>query len=453
MPEIAAPNAASAGAPLLTAAELDAVRRPFKAARLLPPRVFHDPAILDFEQLNWFGTDWICVGRAEEAANRGEYFLATVAGESVMVVRGADAELRAFHNVCRHRGSTILEESCGKVVRIQCPYHAWTYDLEGQLQRAKHTEDLIDFEPAENSLVPVRCETWQGFVFLSLDPAARALVQILDDLPGHFERFDFASLRRAKRITYEVNANWKAIAENYSECYHCPGIHPQLNRLTPYDMGRNYLTDGPWEGGYMELVANAETMSTDGHMHGRPPLPGIEGDDLQRIYYYLVWPNLLMSLHPDYLLTHQVIPIEPGRSVVHCDWFFHPDTIATPGFDPSDAVDFWDLTNRQDWHACELQQQGTASRGYSAGRYSNQEDSVHAFDLMCADRYADDGRSSVREVKESRRRGDAEAEGWQNEPLAHEATHGHDLGVHRTGSDARARGDARARADRATAGR
>jgi len=429
---------------LLTTDELAAVRRPFKAARLLPPRVFHDGAIFDFEQVSWFGRDWICVGRAEEAANRGEYFLATVGGENVMVIRGADGELRAFHNVCRHRGSTILEEACGKLVRIQCPYHAWTYDLEGQLQRAKHTDDLIAFEPAENSLVPVRCETWQGFVFLSLDPAAEPLVEILDDLPGHFERFDFASLRRARRITYEVSANWKAIAENYSECYHCPGIHPQLNRLTPYDMGRNYLTEGPWEGGYMELVANAETMSTDGHNHGRPPLPGIDGDDLQRIYYYVVWPNLLMSLHPDYLMTHQVWPVEPGRSIVHCDWFFHPDTIGEPGFDPSDAIDFWDLTNRQDWHVCELQQQGTKSRAYTAGRYSNQEDSVHAFDLMCADRYAMDGRSSVREVKESRRRGDPESEGWQNEPLAHEATHGHELGVRRGRAEARARAGAEA---------
>jgi hypothetical protein len=146
-----------------------------------------------------------------------------------------------------------------------------------------------------------------------------------------------------------------------------------------------------------------------------------------------------MSLHPDYLMTHQVWPVSPEHSVIHCDWFFHPDTIAREDFDPSDAIDFWDLTNRQDWHVCELQQQGTKSRAYTAGRYSNQEDSVHAFDLMCADRYANDGRSSVREVKESRRRGDPAAEGWQNEPLAHEATHGHELGVRHARTAARAR--------------
>jgi choline monooxygenase len=194
IPSAAAPRIAP---DLVTDADLDAVRRPFKAARLLPPSVFHDPSILAFEHEHWFAKDWICIGRAEEAANRGEYFLASVAGENVMVVRGPDGQLRTFHNVCRHRGSTILEESCGKLVRIQCPYHAWTYDLEGRLQRAKHTEDLIDFEPAENSLVPVRCETWQGFVFVNLDPAAAPLVAVLEDLPGHFERFDFGSLRRA----------------------------------------------------------------------------------------------------------------------------------------------------------------------------------------------------------------------------------------------------------------
>jgi Rieske 2Fe-2S family protein len=380
----------------LTHAEIAATRRPFRAARLLPPRVFHDPDILAFEQEHWFGRDWLCVGREDDAANSGEYFLATVAGESLIVVRAPDARLRAFYNVCRHRGSQILEEPAGRVVRFQCPYHAWVYDLDGRLARAAQTDDLVDFEPAENSLVPARCETWQGFVFVSLDPAAAPLRDHLRDLPGHFERFDLASLRRARRITYEVAANWKAIGENYSECYHCPGVHPQLNRLTPYDVGRDFLSDGPWKGGYMELVERAETMSVDGLAHGRPPIAGMTADDRRRIYYYIVWPNLLISLHPDYLMTHQVWPLEPGRSRVHCDWFFEPATMADPAFDPSGVIDFWDLTNRQDWHVCELQQRGTASRAYTSGRYSGIEDAVHAFDLMCADRYAADGVRTVR---------------------------------------------------------
>ena len=385
---------------LLTMAEIEAVRRPYRSARLLPPRVFHDPEIFAFEQENWFGREWVCVGREDEAAGRGEFFLGDLAGESVVVVRGGDDTLRAFHNMCRHRGSTILEERCGRIARFQCPYHAWTYDLEGVLQRAKHTDDLEDFEPAENSLVPVRLETWQGFVFISLDPGAAPLARQLGDLPEHFDRFDLSALKRAKRIEYDVAANWKVIGENYSECYHCPGVHPQLNKLTPYDMGLEFQSNGAWEGGWMQLVGGAETMSTDGRARGRPPLAGMTPDDCRRVYYYLVWPNLLVSIHPDYVLAHQVWPVDAERSRIVCDWYFDPATMARPDFDPTDAIEFWDLTNRQDWHVCELQQQGTRSRAYTPGRYSNQEDSVHAFDLLCADRYAGDGVRTARDIKE-----------------------------------------------------
>jgi phenylpropionate dioxygenase-like ring-hydroxylating dioxygenase large terminal subunit len=228
-------------------------------------------------------------------------------------------------------------------------------------------------------------------VFVSLEPDTPSPEAQLADLPGHLERWPLASLRRARRIEYDVRANWKVIAENYSECYHCPGVHPQLNRLTPYDRGQNLTSHGPWAGGWMELVDDADTMSTDGHAHGRPPLRGLTAEDERRIHYFVVWPNLLLSLHPDYVMTHQVWPLEPGRSRVVCEWLFDPETMARPDFDPSDAVDFWDLTNRQDWNVCELQQQGTRSRSYVAGRYALMEDMVHAFDLMVADRYANDG--------------------------------------------------------------
>jgi len=192
----------------------------------------------------------------------------------------------------------------------------------------------------------------------------------------------------------------------------------------------------------MPVTGDHDTLTMDGQLHGRDFIGGTTEEDHKKIYYFVVWPNMLVSLHPDYLMTHRLVPLAPDRTYIACEWFFEPESMAKPGFDPSDAVDFWDLTNRQDWHVCELQQQGTASRGYTAGRYSNQEDSVHAFDLMCADRYANDGRSSVREVKESKRRGDKDSEGWLNEPLTNEATHGHDLGVRRDRSRARAKAGA-----------
>jgi Rieske 2Fe-2S family protein len=384
----------------LTAEEIAAVRRPYRSASLLPGRAYHDPAIHEFERSQWFRRDWVVVGRAEEAADPGTYFLATVDDEPLVIVRGRDHLLRGFYNVCRHRGTAIVEERCGTAVRFQCPYHAWIYDLEGHLVRAKHTEDLTEFSLEGFGLVPVRVETWQGFVFVSLDPDAVPLVDWLGDLVPHLDRFDFAGLRLAHEIAYEVDANWKFIGENYSECYHCPGIHPQLNKLTPYDLGGDFAPDGPWQGGWMELVDAAETMALNGgHRGDRPPMAGITALDERRIYYYLVWPSTFLSIHPDYLLVHRLEPAGAGHTRIVCQWLFEPGTIAAPGFDPTGAIEFWDLTNRQDWHVCELQQRGTRSRSWVAGRYSNQEPSVHAFDLMAVDRYADDGIGSRRTVR------------------------------------------------------
>ena len=378
-----------------TQAELSLTRQPVERAQLLPPRVFHDKAILEFELSNWFGRSWLCVAREADLEQPGTYSLVDVAGEGVILVRGRDTVLRAFHNVCRHRGSTLVDPvedgDTGRLVRIQCPYHAWIYDLDGSLRRAPHTDEIFDFEATDNSLLPVALDTWAGFVFINLDPDAGRLSDHLADLPAAVASHPVGDLRRARRIEYEVGANWKVIGENYSECYHCPGVHPQLNRLSPYDRGRNLESNGPWAGGWMELVDDADTMSVDGASHGRPPLVGIGAENERRVYYFVIWPNLLLSLHPDYVMTHQVWPIDAERSRVICEWLFDPTTMARDDFDPSDAVDFWDLTNRQDWAVCERQQVGTRSPAYRPGRYSLMEDMVHAFDLMVADGYAQDG--------------------------------------------------------------
>jgi Rieske 2Fe-2S family protein len=386
----------------LTAEELAKVRRPFRGATLLPARTYHDPAIFAFERERWFFRDWVCIGREEDAPEPGSYFTVDLVGEPLLVVRGPDARLRAFYNVCRHRGTAVVEAECGKLVRLQCPYHAWIYDLEGNLVRAKHMEDVEDFSLGEFGLTSLRLETWDGFVFVNLDPRAIPLRESMGDWYDHHSqeyRRDFASLRRAARLEYDVQANWKIVAENYSECYHCPSIHPLLNKWTPYDQGEDFFPSGPWKGGWMPLAEGCETMSMDGLRHGRPGLPGADDVDQRRIYYYILWPNLIISVHPDYVLTHQAWPLAPDRTRVVCDLHVPADSLGQPGFDVSGAVEFWDLTNRQDYHVVELQQRGTASRSFTAGRYSNQEASVHAFDIMVADRYAMDGSRTPREKR------------------------------------------------------
>ncbi len=374
----------------LTPDELAAIRKPFRAASLLPGRVFQDPAVLAWEVEHFFAKDWLVVGRAEEAPEPGTYFLVDVAGENIVLVRGRDGELRGFYNVCRHRGTAVAEEPCGKVVRFQCPYHAWIYDLDGSLLKAKHLDDLEDFDVKDFGLVPVRVSVWQGWVFVCLSEETQPLEEFLGDWMEHHAERDMTSLRRAGRLAYDVKANWKIIAENYSECYHCPGVHPLLNRLTPYDLGGDWYPTGPWKGGWMPLDEGYETMSMDGGREGRPLLPFTTPEWDGKILYHILWPNLILSIHPDYVLTHHAWPVEPGLSKVYCDLYVTEETLAA-GFSVASALEFWDLTNRQDYHVCEMQQRGTASRSFTSGRYSNQEASVHAFDIMVADRYAMDG--------------------------------------------------------------
>lgn len=375
----------------VSAAEVANVRVPTLEAHTLPPRAYHDQDVLDYEQDAFYAGGWVAIGREEDALEAGQYFLAPVAGENMIIMRGNDGVLRGFYNVCRHRGAVMIEDERGQMPRIQCPYHAWVYDLEGRLKQPRHTELLVDFEPSEWGLVPARIGLWQGIVFIDLSGEAPPLEEFLGDIVTEFARFDLGALRRVRRIDYDVKANWKALVENFQECYHCPGVHPQLNRITPYNSGQYLPSDGASMNSFMDVLPQFETLSMTGDADGREPMPGMTEDDHKRIYYSVVWPNMLYSLHPDYLMLHFITPLEPGRTLVRCEWYFEPREMAKPDFNPEEAIEFWDLTNRQDWWVCELQQQGTKSRAYTAGRYSSMESSVHGFDLMVADRYAADG--------------------------------------------------------------
>jgi glycine betaine catabolism A len=378
----------------VTPDEVTATRQPTERASTLPPRVFHDPDVLNYEIEAWFRRDWLNIGREEDAPEPGSYFLVNVFDEQIIVVRSNDCELRAFYNVCRHRGATILSESAGQRQYFQCPYHGWVYDLEGRLQRPPHTRSLQDFHCEHYGLYHVRLGTWQGFVFINLSPEAPPLEAYLETewlfhQPNEFNRYSLREFRRAKHMEYEVRANWKVIMENYAECYHCPDVHPLLNRMTPF---KPVQSSSGWG---MELVDGYETLSMDGYLNGRPILPGAREEDLKRVYYLGIWPNFLYAIHPDYLLTHHAWPIDAENTKVICELFAHADAIAQPGFDLSSPAEFWDRTNLEDWHVCELQQEGTRSRVHTPGRYIAREGGTHAFDVMVADRYANDGKKTV----------------------------------------------------------
>ena len=271
-----------------------------------------------WEREHVFFRDWIAVGRAEEMPEPGTFVLRDFFGEHVLLVRGRDGVIRAFYNVCRHRGTAVEERECGNAVRFQCPYHAWIYDLDGRLIRAKHTDDLEDFSFETFGLRPSAARPGRASSS-SASPTRRRRPPLREYMGDWFDHHagmgrDMSRLRRAARLEYDVAANWKIVAENYSECYHCPPVHPLLNKLTPYDLGEDFLADGPWKGGWMVFADGCETMSMDGQRHGRPLLYARDEVEARRIFYYILWPNLIVSVHPDYVLTHQAWPDGPNRS-------------------------------------------------------------------------------------------------------------------------------------------
>jgi Rieske 2Fe-2S family protein len=382
----AAPSAAAIDSGL-TLADLAPTLRPIPEARTLPAALYTSPEILRLEQEGLFARMWLCVGREADIPAPGDYFTHEVARDSIIVARGGDGVVRAFYNVCRHRGARLLDEPCGKgLSRVVCPYHAWTYKLDGSLAQVPRMDE--GFRREAFSLVPVKLGTYAGFIFLNLDDAAEPLESYLADLPD-LARFRMAELRLGKRIEYEVNANWKLICENYSECYHCPGVHPQLFRISDNIARHDRVQEigACFNGGPMMLRAGIETMSMSGRRTA-PIIPGLKPDDHRFVYYYVIYPNLLLSPHPDYVLTHTAWPVAPGRTKIVCEFLFTQEALARPDFDPTDMVEFWDVTNRQDWGLCERAQLGAQSRGYRPGPYQPSEDCVHTFDRWYAERMA-----------------------------------------------------------------
>jgi Rieske 2Fe-2S family protein len=349
-------------------------------ARALDARWYRDPDVFAAERERIFARDWICVGRTEQLQSTGDFLVAEVTGESLIVARGEDGELRAFYNVCRHRGTRLCTEKNGRFGgSIQCPYHAWTYALDGTLQTARTMAEVPGFERAEYPLHRAALATLDGFVFVSLADEPQPFARAFAPLIGRFARWRIGALRTARTIEYDLACNWKLVFQNYSECYHCPLIHPQLERLSPSESGRNDLSEGPFLGGYSELRRHGASLTTSGTT-ARAPLGELDGDDLHRVYYYTLFPSLLLSLHPDYVMAHYVEPLAVDRTRIVCAWLFDPSALAAAELDPGDAVGFWDLTNRQDWRINELTQLGIGSRMYEPGPYANGEGLLAAFD-------------------------------------------------------------------------
>ena len=369
-------------------AAIERVLRPFGQSRTLPAAAFTSDEVFAWERERFFDRGWINVGRREDLPNPGDQRALRMGAEGILLVRDRDPEgtIRAFSNVCQHRGHELIRcegSSTGKV--IQCPYHAWVYDLDGTLRGAPSFPDL---DRSGIHLFELPLEDWHGWLFVNAagNVPFEEYVAGLDALiaPYRPER-----LVRGAVLEYVADANYKVFHENYHECYHCSSIHPELCKVTPIDSGLDFVPEGAWVGGIMDLMDHAVTMSLSGASDGVFLFP--EEDTLHRrtVLYADLFPNLLISGHPDYVMTHRMEPLSTTRTRIVSEFLFDPAAVADPSFDPAYATDFWDITNKEDWAACESVQRGAGNRGFHQGPLSPRETTVYQFLTLIAKAYRD----------------------------------------------------------------
>lgn len=357
----------------LDPAALAATLAPFGSSALLPAAAYTDPAVLSWERRHLFAGSWTPVGRRADLSGTQSAHL--VGDVGVLLTYGDD--LHAFANVCRHRAHELLPTGAyADRPAVVCPYHGWAYGLDGALRTAPRMAD--SFMSHDYPLVELPVVDWHGWVFVNASGGAPPFEEHLGTIDRLVAPYRPEGLVGKARHAYEVAANWKIIVENYHECYHCPLIHPELCAVSPPNSGDNWHEPGAWVGGSMELREHAETMSLDGRSHG----VALDGVDLRTVRYLGILPNLLLSLHPDYVLTHRLTPVAPDRTRVECEWLFRPEVD-----DPAYAVEFWDITNRQDWRACEAVQRGVSSPHYRPGPLAPNESALYDWLTMLARLY------------------------------------------------------------------
>ena len=363
---------------ILTPAEHAAVLAPLGDARPLPPRVYTDPDVFAWERDELLARSWLLLGHVGELAQPGRFACRAVGEDDIVLVRGEDGAVRAFHNVCQHRGSRLVLTKAGTVRRFRCSYHGWTYSLDGS---------LVDPADLCVGLEAVRCEERGGLVLCDLTGAAGDLdTWIGPVIPELLDRYGVAQLTHHHRESYDVDANWKIVVENWSECYHCPGVHPELDALTPATSGAPHphqRRDGDgaaWTGGWMQLVPGACTLVDSDP--DRPVGPPISGADRDRVNYAHIFPTGMLGLHPDYVLVIRLAPLAVDRTEVVFDW------LAPAEADLERAIAFWDRVNREDWAVCERTQIGIRSRGFRGGVLTAAEADLHRVQVLVAEAYA-----------------------------------------------------------------
>jgi Rieske 2Fe-2S family protein len=354
---------------------------PSVARTTLPGSAYVSPEVFELERERIFFRRWYCLGRTDELAHPGDYVAHDVAGESILVVRGKDGELRGFYNVCRHRGSRLCDPGSGHArSAIKCPYHAWSYSLDGRLVGTPMVgEDEVDRSAL--GLWPVAVDEWAGFLFVNLSDDPEPLVDALaaePESPLPLERFGpLGELRVGHRTSVDVTANWKVHVENFNECLHCPTVHPELVAVVPAYKRGEVVEDGREDGGV--ALADGGTSFTRSGKSALPVMPGFERHESTSIYSIYVFPNMFLDISPTSTVVTCLHPRGPERTTVASEYLFRPEAIDDPSFDPTEIVEFNERVNSQDFAVCERVQQGVRSRAFTHGVYAEKDELPYAF--------------------------------------------------------------------------
>jgi choline monooxygenase len=348
-------------------------RAPLAEAYTIPASWYTDARVAQLETETIFARTWQAVARSGQLESPGQYVTATVAGEPIVAVRGSDAKLRAFYNVCRHHAMIVLKEACGHTRRMRCPYHGWTYSLEGELRGVTDFEGVLDFDRAQNGLVPVGLETWENFVFVNLDPQAGPLGDFLGALVGLARPLGFGGLKFVERRRYVLECNWKVYVDNFLDGgYHVPHMHKGLNSVLDY---ANYTIEN-----VDRCCVQSSPVSVDSNSEASAAATR-KGD---RAFYFWQYPNFMLNWYEGYLDTNLVIPLAVDRCEVIFDFYFGNTEPAQMCY-INQSIGVSERVQQEDIVICEGVQRGLASRAYQAGRLAvRREAGEHLFHRLLA---------------------------------------------------------------------
>ena len=363
------------------------VNEQIECAHTLASRFYTYPAILAIEKTRIFQRTWQLVGTLSQPcgevngvtrtiADPETHFTADVSGEPIIIVRDKQGTLRAFSNVCRHRAGPIaLGSGCKNVLR--CQYHGWTYTLDGRLIGTPDVEGVEFFDRSTMGMFPLRCETWEQFIFINFDPNTEPLSTFLGQIPEQSRGFQFSGLEMVERRDYIINCNWKVYVDNYLEGYHIPIAHPGLMREIDYSQ---YRTDTFRY--YSQQFAPIRAMKADdaGERFYAP------GAGLQEALYFWIFPNLMLNIYPDNISTNLIVPLSHDKTLTIFEWFFHDPSSEKVKERVKRAIAFSDEVQQEDIGLCENVQRGLNSSTYDRGRYSvKRENGVHHFHMLLSE--------------------------------------------------------------------